>query len=410
MKLGILATHPIQYHAPLFRELAGHDGVDLTVFFAHRPTPAEQGAGFGVDFVWDVDLLSGYRHQFLQNVARSPAKGFAGYDTPKIASIIAGEKFDFFIVHGWNNRSCWQAFRACWRTGTPLAVRSDSQLPQGRMTAVQLLKQGVKRLVYRHFIRRFDLCLPYGQRSAEYFRHYGARQVAIAPHFVDNDYFARQVALHAPRRGEFRRRWGIPADACCFLFCGKFIAQKRPMDILHALKMLLVRPGHQQDAEPSRLPVADAVTRPIYLLMVGDGALRRDCEHFATLHQLPVSFAGFLNQGEIVAAYAAVDCLVLSSESETWGLVVNEAMAGGLPVIVSDACGCVQDLIKDGVTGSVYPAGETASLAWVMANFAGNLHLARQLSISAIALIDRFTASVGAEIILNAMLGSHCDQ
>lgn len=349
MKLGILATHPIQYHAPLFRELAGREGVDLTVYFAHRPTPAEQGEGFGVAFAWDVDLLSGYRHHFLTNVASHPAQGFSGYDTPEICAIIAREKFDFFIVHGWNNRSCWQAFRACWRTGTPLAVRSDSQLPQGRMSAARWAKQAVKRLAYPHFIRRFDLCLPYGQRSAAYFRHYGGRRIAIAPHFVDNDWFASQVTLLAPRRAELRRQWGIPEDAYCFLYCGKFIAKKRPLDLLQALDLL--------SREPLALPQH-------HLLMVGDGALRPDCEQFAATRNLPVTFAGFLNQGEITQAYVAADCLILpSDDGETWGLVVNEALACGLPAIVSDACGCEPDLIKPGIAGYAYPCGEVAVLA-----------------------------------------------
>lgn len=387
MKLGILATHPIQYHAPLFRELAGREGVDLTVYFAHRPTPAEQGEGFGVAFAWDVDLLSGYQHHFLANVARHPAQGFGGYDTPEIAAIIARENFDVFIIHGWNNRSCWQAFLACWRTGTRLAVRSDSQLPQGRMSAARRLKQAAKRLLYPHFIRRFDLCLPYGQRSAEYFRHYGGRRIAIAPHFVDNDWFASQAALLAPRRAELRRQWGIPEDAYCFLFCGKFIAKKRPLDLLQALDLLC------------REPLAPGAP---HLLMVGSGELLDQCRSYAAARNLPVTFAGFLNQGEITQAYVAADCLVLPSESETWGLVVNEALACGLPVIVSDACGCVPDLIEPGGAGYAYPCKEVAALAGRMRQMENVISpgacgdaIAKQL--------EKFSAATAATAILKAV-------
>lgn len=412
VKLGILSTHPIQYHTPLFRDLAGRGGVDLTVYFAHRPTPAEQGAGFGVNFVWDVDLLSGYQHQFLDNVARHPTLGFKGYDTPEIASIIAQEKFDNFIVHGWNNLSCWQAFNACWRTCTPLAVRSDSQLPQVRSSLTQLVKQAVKRIVYPHFIRRFDLCLPYGQRSANYFSHYGARRVVIAHHFVDNDYFARQAGIRASRHAEFRRRWGIPADAFCFLFCGKFIAQKRPLDLLRALDLCVHSavpvtverfPNGSSAAPKSRL--SESNTGLMHLLLVGDGALREECERFAATHALPVSFAGFVNQGEIGSAYVASDCLVLPSESETWGLVVNEAMACGLPAIVSHACGCLPDLILDGVTGYSYPCGDTVALAALMAQVVNTPGLAAGLSGAALEHIGRFTQVRAAEAILAAVAG-----
>lgn len=415
-RLGILATHPIQYHAPLYREMARRGGVDLTVYFAYRPTPEEQGEGFGVPFAWDVDLLSGYRHRFLINIARHPTRGFNGYDTPEISSIIARERYDYFMVHGWNNRSCWQAFRACWGSGTPLAVRSDSQLPQGRISLIQLVKQQVKRVVYPHFIRHFDLCLPYGQRSADYFQYFGARRIVIAHHFVDNDYFAHQAALYAPRRGEFRRRWGIPADAFCFLFCGKFIPQKRPMDLVRALDRLVNTADPTRDerspntfnvAPKSRHSVSNS--RPLHLLMVGDGALRQECERYAASLALPVSFAGFVNQGEIASAYVASDCLVLPSVSETWGLVVNETMACGLPTIVSDACGCVPDLIKDGVTGYAYPAGETVLLTRKMAHLARDLDLARKLSVSAAACVNRFTAAVAADTLLDEMRGCPCE-
>src|SRR6266536_208125 len=124
MRLGILTSHPIQYQAPWFRALA--KVVDLEVFFAHRQSAAEQGkAGFGVAFDWDVDLLCGYRHQFLKNVASRPGVDhFFGCDTPEVAEIIGGQiedrrskiesspsaishlpsptrGFDAFMVTGW---------------------------------------------------------------------------------------------------------------------------------------------------------------------------------------------------------------------------------------------------------------------------------------------------------------------
>jgi glycosyltransferase involved in cell wall biosynthesis len=88
---------------------------------------------------------------------------------------------------------------------------------------------------------------------------------------------------------------------------------------------------------------------------------------------LPVTFAGFLNQSEIVRAYVAADCLVLPSDAgETWGLVVNEAMACGLPAIVSDQVGCGPDLVTEGVTGSIFPMGDLGALAQRLITFSGN--------------------------------------
>ena len=88
---------------------------------------------------------------------------------------------------------------------------------------------------------------------------------------------------------------------------------------------------------------------------------------------LPVTFAGFLNQSEIPKAYVAADCLVLPSDSgETWGLVVNEAMACGIPAIVSDHVGCGPDLVIEGETGGVFPLGDIDALAHKIAHFASD--------------------------------------
>jgi len=399
-RLGILATHPIQYHAPLFRELARREGVDLTVYFCHRPTPVEQGRGFGVAFEWDVDLLSGYRHVFLENRARKPAKGFFGYDNPDLAEIIAREKFDFFIVHGWVWKSCWQAFWACWNTSTRLGVRSDSQLPHEHASLVQRLKSIIKTYMYPLFVKRFDVCLPYGQRSYEYFHHFGGKNIVIAPHFVDNDWFASKAAELRRQRTALRRQWQIPEDAICFLYCGKFQPIKRPLDILYAMQSLLDKNGCQTKRKDS----SDTQATPaVHCLMVGDGGLRSECEQFAQTQGLPVSFAGFLNQGSIPCAYAVSDCLLLPSLSETWGLVVNEAMACALPVIISESCGCAPDLVINGVNGYTYPQGNIAELSKLMRMLVNDRDKLVVLGKMSVKHIESFTLVEAANKLIDGM-------
>ena len=107
--------------------------------------------------------------------------------------------------------------------------------------------------------------------------------------------------------------------------------------------------------------------------MVGDGELKSECEHYATKNKLPVTFTGFLNQTKIISAYVASDCLVLPSDyGETWGLVVNEAMACGIPAIVSDRVGCHPDLIISGKTGHVFPFGNIKSLSNLLVSYINN--------------------------------------
>src|ERR1700737_4323237 len=191
MRVGILASHPIQYQAPWCREVAKE--TDLHVFFAHRQSAAEQGkAGFGVPFDWDVDLLSGYAHTFLPNIARNPSVNrFSGCDTPQIAVKIANGKFDGFIVNGWALKSYWQAVWACRRNKVPLLVRGDSQLETPRS---RILESG-KEIIYRVMLRWFDGFLTVGKRNRDYLAHYGVseKKMFSAPHFVDNERFEKKA-------------------------------------------------------------------------------------------------------------------------------------------------------------------------------------------------------------------------
>lgn len=342
MTLGVLATHPIQYQAPLYRALARE--LDLHVYFAHRQTAEGQAdAGFGVAFEWDVPLTDGYDHTFLTNRSRRPGTAtFNGCDTPEITDVVRAGRFDAFLVTGWNKKSYWQAMTACWRTGTPLLVRGDSHLGTPRSA----VKRVVKEVAYRAFIPRFGGYLIVGERAREYFRHYGADpgRMHFVPHFVDADFFRSRA--EAADRPALRERYGLAPDARVVLFAGKFTDVKRPVDFVEAVGALARREGGVEG------------------LMVGDGPLRAELEAAVARTDAPVRLVGFLNQSEMPGAYAVADALALPSVSETWGLVVNEAMACGLPVAVSDTVGCAPDLVDEGRTGTVYPtAGGVVGLA-----------------------------------------------
>lgn len=343
--VAFIATHPIQYHAPFFKALAADSFFELTVFFCHKAAPKEQSdAGFGVEFDWDLPLLEGYRHKFLHNVSRNPsASHFFGLDTPEIKEIIAGFRFEAVVINGWNYKTAWQAMSACWRTKTPVMVRSDSHLYTQRRPLKRLLKRGL----YRSFIPRFDACLPVGQWSREYFLYYGARPDRIfnVPHVIDDSHFRSQAKRLGRERQQLRDYWKLEKGSTVFLFAGKFTDEKRPMDFIKAIMR------------------AHAAGAAVSGLMVGDGALRPSCQDFAERNRVPVRFAGFMNQSEIARAYTASDMLILPSAGETWGLVVNEAMACGVPCIVSSEVGCGPDMIVPGRTGDIFPFSDIEALS-----------------------------------------------
>lgn len=347
-RLGILASHPIQYYAPWFRDLARRQ--DLEVYYAHRQDSEGQSrAGFNVAFDWDVALLDGYSYRFLKNAARYPGlDSFHGCDTPEIDEIIRAGRFGAFVVFGWNRKSSLQAIAACRRNGVPVLMRGDSQLTT-RRSSMKLL---VKYLPYRWFLPKINAHLYVGQRNKEYLRHYGVpdSRLFFAPHFVDNKFFSR-LAHKAEKNGQpkaIRARFGIPENAFLFLFVGKLIPKKRAADLVQACEVVS-RVSHGPN---------------IHVLFVGDGPQRTEFEESIRRSRDRIHFAGFRNQSEVPAFYSAANALVLPSDgAETWGLVVNEAFACGIPALVSAACGCAPDLIEEGLTGFSYPVGDVGALA-----------------------------------------------
>jgi len=353
LRVAILTTHPIQYYSPVFRKLAEYDGWRLDVLYCRQANAEEQGAaGFGRAFEWDVPLLDGYDHRFLRNVAAKPSIATpTGLDTPEVASLIAEKRFDAVVVHGWHYKSAWQAIRACWKARVPVLVRSDSHLKTPRSP----LKRAAKWPLYKWSIPRLDACLPVGRWSRDYFLHYGAdpARIFVVPHCVDSSRISGQARDLMPRREELRRKWQLAPGDTVWLFAGKFTEKKRPLDFVEAI-------GRARQLGSS-----------VIGLMAGDGPLRTQCEAYAATHGAPITFAGFLNQTEIVQAYVAADALVLPSDGgETWGLVVNEAMLSALPCIVSDRVGCGPDLIEEGRTGDVFPLGGIEALAGILQRYA----------------------------------------
>jgi glycosyltransferase involved in cell wall biosynthesis len=345
MHLGIVTSHPIQYQAPLFRELAKR--IELTVYFAHRATGSDQAeAGFDQGFDWDTDLTGGFRHKFLENVSRRPSiTKFAGCDTPSIGEVLAKDRVDVAAVYGWHFKTYLQTAKAARRLGVPVMARTDSHLVAPR----PLLTRAIKAVVQPVFLRQFDMFLPTGTRSSQYLRRYAVPQsrIAVVPYCIDVDVFAAAAAAsdRTRQRGEF----GAAEGEAIVLFVGKLIPLKEIPTVIDAL---------------SRLRVSGKAVR---LVLIGAGPLAAMLKDMAKARALPVTFVGFVNQSRMPGVYAAADVLVLPSSSETWGLVVNEAFACGVPAIVSDRVGCGPDMIEEGRTGSVIAVDDVEGLAKAVA-------------------------------------------
>lgn len=347
MRLAIVASHPIQYYAPLFRKLAQR--LDVTVFYAHRATPADQSkAGFEVRFDWDIDLLSGYAHIFLDNVAKQPGlEQFQGCDTPEIGARLREGSFDAVLVQGWHLKSFLQALLSAKGQGIPVLARGDSHLGSPRSG----FKRVAKSIFYPGFLRLFDAALVVGKRSHAYWTHYHfpRSRIFFSPHCIDAEWFAARAAVD--NGVALRARLGISPASELLLFAGKLVPYKRPLDLI---------------ASAARL---NAEGRQVSVLVAGAGPLGEQMVASARDSGVALHMLGFCNQTEMPAAYSAASILVLPSDGrETWGLVANEALACGRPIVVSDAVGCAPDLVVDGTTGKIYPMGDVVAMASAIAS------------------------------------------
>lgn len=319
---------------------------------------------FGKAFAWDVGPLEGYPHRFLRVNAGWDVNRFWGVRLVEpLGPLIRERGVRAVWIQGWQVGAYWQAARQAKAAGAQVWLRGESNDMAPRPAWKRLLR----RAVLGQLFRRVDHFFCIGSANRRMYEAMGvpAERLHMAPYCVDNARFAAQANELRNSKSEIRNAWKISEDAFCVLFCGKFIAKKRPFDVVAAVRRLAISKFGIRSAEK------------FHLLFVGSGelgdVLRSQCQVAFDAESPnselpnptseippPASFTGFLNQTQIPRAYAAADCLVLPSDhGETWGLVVNEAMSSGLPCVVSDACGCAEDLVEPPFR---YPCGDVDAL------------------------------------------------
>ena len=375
LKLTAVLTHPIQYYAPWFRYIqANVPEIDLTVVHATQPTPDQQGVGFGRAFEWDVPLTEGYRSIIVRPAKpddRIDSEHFRGLDVPEIGRAIAGTTPDVVMITGWYSITLVRALLWCRRRGVPALCRGDSHLqsgPRGWARPLWMLKTFVLQQQFKGFLSP-------GARVDEYLKWHRVSEYRIfhVPHAVDNDRFAAAAAPYKQPewRAASRRRYGIDPDAFVPLFVGKLIASKRPVDAVRAVATL--GPGAA-------------------LMVVGSGPLEGDMRAEAARLDVDLKMMGFLNQTQMGEPYGIADCLVVPSAfPETWGLVVNEALATGLPCVVSDAVGCAPDLVHNGETGYVHALGDIDGLTDALTEIRRRKARGHDWSVACLAQVSRYS-------------------
>jgi glycosyltransferase involved in cell wall biosynthesis len=327
-QLRILSSHPVQYHVPFFQRIAS-EGVEIEVGYYHQGTAGRvsHDAGFGIDINWDIDLLSGYSYKiFLEDTPNYRLSEQLKLVHPMVSWALKNRQIPLLIM-GWFSELIWliwllrillhaPVIMMC--ETTPLSFAAASK-PRWRIMLLNWLLQHTTANLY------------IGSRNRDFLLASGvsARVLFPAPYSIDNDRFAAEADRLLPQRRELCRRFGLDPALPTLLFCGKLIGKKRPLQLLDAY-------------------LSAGLADRAQLVYVGEGELRSELEHqIQTLGLQHVHLLGFFNQNDMPLAYVLGELLCLISEpTETWGLVVNEALACGRPVIVSTTVGCGPDLVE----------------------------------------------------------------
>ena len=377
MHIAILVTHPIQYYVPLYREIAKRSDLELTVIYLCRAgVDLFFDQGFGQQISWDIPLLDGYRHRFISSGSDS--------DNLKLSVIreLSRVKPDVLLAHGYDKPTNILAILAAKFLGISVLVRSDTRLtPHNRNT--KTLKNRVKRAIFS-FVDGF---VAIGTLNRDFYlaNEVPSQKILFAPFSVNNQFFEVPPDRYSSLRNATRSSLGIPFDATVLVSASKLISIKRVDDIIRAFALVA------REAELA------------FLLIVGSGEDEAQLRALVQALKLDrVVFAGFKNQSELPAIFAASDIFTLASEVEPWGLAVNEAMASGLPCVVSDQVGCAIDLVAQEKTGRVFPCGDIEKFATSILELATDMPKRKVLGGNAKKLIREWDNAVCATKLVEA--------
>lgn len=359
-RLAIISTHPIQYYAPVFRQLQAEGFLDIKVFYTRGDEAgAAYDRGFGKAFQWDVPLLDGYAYEWVKNTAADKGSHhFFGIANPDLIQRITSWQPDALLIYGWANYSHLKVMRH-FNKVIPVFFRGDSTLLDVQGSLKAMAKKLLLCWVYTHI----DFALYVGSRNRSYFSHYGLKdkQLLFAPHAIDNQRFAQTRDIEVL---DFRNRLHLSENDILVLFAGKFEAKKDPLLLLNAFIQLQQELEEEQNrcTRESQLQAPKAAAK-LRLLMVGNGVLEQALKTTASTYP-DIHFLDFQNQQMMPVVYQAADlfCLPSAGPAETWGLAVNEAMACSKPILVADQVGCAVDLVQEGINGAVFSARSAASL------------------------------------------------
>lgn len=374
-RVAVVTGIPAPYREPVFERLAQRTEVELMVYYcAHGHQNVAWSATED-----QVQRWRGYDCEFLYNYTPSRWQRLPmfGYSNLQIGSRLRQFHPDYVVVYGYNQMTHWLTFRYCRVHKVPFALRSDSNHRIDESTTAQ---SRLRRRLLRRLVRDCAAVLPVGTANREYWQSYGAtdEQIHMAPFAIDNDQVARLAGERTPANGSPIR----------FVYVGRMIPRKGVDLLLRAFNDI-------------------CVTHEATLTLVGDGASRDEWMQLQTPQaRQRTIWHGRMSNHEVFQQFSDADVFVLPSRYEPWGLVVNEAMAAGLPVIADRRCGAAVDLVETGKTGVLLEELSVDSLRAAMFRFISDPQVAEQMGRHASKRIANWTYDHTVAGFLSAIAAS----
>lgn len=363
------------YRIPVFNVLAQQEGVDLHVIFLAKTDRALRQWRIYKDEI-------GFSYQVLPSWRWRTGRGNLLLNRG-LWSALNQANPEVILCGGYNYLASWEALGWARRRRIRFVLWSESNREDRRSgsTWVESLK--------KNFLRRCDAYVVPGNSAFAYLQELGSKtqNIFTAPNAVDNAYFTAAAGSARAQGDSHRQRLGLPQRFV--LYSGRLVLGKGVLDLLDAYAML------------------DSTLREqVSLVFAGEGDARGRLTALAEgIRPGRISFRGFAQREELAVLYSLAEALILPTHTDAWGLVVNEAMACGLPIVVTSVAGCARDLVQDGWNGWVVPPREPGRLASAIRSLLEQPETRRQMSEHSRSRIQHYSPEACARGLAQAALG-----
>jgi glycosyltransferase involved in cell wall biosynthesis len=355
-KVALIHNIISPYRVPLFEGLSEHPFIDLFVYFCAK-THKERQWSIPQSNKYNYEILSGVTLEFL---------GIIYHINPSIILKLIKEKYDVIIIGGGTDFTTQAAFITSHLLKTPMILWSEGT------SGTQSLLGKIISPITRYITRHATACIAASTSAKDFFIANGAcpEKVFIPPNTVDTEFLKKESLEYSMRKNELKRKLGVKNDKI-ILYVGQLIRRKGIGYLLFGYKKL-------------KEEYAD-----VGLAVVGSGPLKEELMKICQTENIKdVYFFGFVQQKELPMYYSLADLFVLPSLRETFGLVINEAMACGLPVITTKAVGA-RDLIIQRESGFIVDEANADQLYLAMREITSNEELSSKMGEKSLEIVER---------------------